>query len=147
MTNKIYFKTCDKNTPTLVYDMAFPSSHHSYFMKSDTLDVYREKEYKGDGIFGGKDFFILIAEMNFKKHKTRTKSELRELGTNLYNGTQKIFIGGKEKTLKWPEIVADDERPWLNRKSEKYATPPVYPETQGKNVECDCDVCCAICNL
>ena len=56
-TNKIYFKTADTKEPTLIYDMAYPSSHKSYFIKSETNQVYREKNYSGEGVFGGKDYF------------------------------------------------------------------------------------------
>lgn len=142
--NKMYFKTADTKEPTLIYDMAFPSSHKYYFMKSKGNKVYCEKTYAGNGVFGGKEYFVWLAELNFKKHKSRTIDELRDLGQNLYNGSQKIFVNGKEKPIEWPAILADDEKPWTNQRPEILGTSPTYPETEGKCVECDCDVCCMI---
>lgn len=147
MDNQLYFKTVDTNEPTLIYDMAYPSSHKSYFLKSESNQVYREQSYKGNGVFDGKEYFVWVAELNFKKHKSRTIEELRELGKNLYNGTQKIFVNGKEKTIKWPIILADDEKPWINKKPEICLQIPVYPEIAGKHVFCECDVCCMISEL
>jgi hypothetical protein len=146
-TNKIYFKTADTKEPTLIYDMAYPSSHKSYFIKSETNQVYREKTYSGKGIFGGKDYFVWVAELNYKRHKSKTFEELRELGKNLCDGTQKIFVNGKEKMIQWPAILADDEKPWTNQRPEMYVAAPVYPETEGKHVNCDCDICCMISDM
>ena len=140
----MYFKTVDTNEPTLVYDMAFPSSHKHYFLKSASNKVYWEKTYTGNGVFAGKDYFIWVAELNLKNYKTKSDYELREIGENLYKGTHKIFVGGKEKQIQWPEILADDEKPWKNRKPEMYLKPPKYPELEGKCVNCECDVCLMI---
>jgi hypothetical protein len=147
-TTKVYFKTTDTGEPTFEYDMGYPSSHKWYFMRCENNRIaWEDNAYNGKGVFGGKDYFVFVAELNFKKHKSRTLEELREMGINLYNGTQKIFINGKEKELKWPSIVVDDEKLWKNVKPEIILQKPIYPETFGKSVECECDICCMICEM
>ena len=56
----MYFKTVDTNEPTLVYDMAFPSSHKHYFLKSASNKVYWEKTYTGNGVFAGSTSMYLV---------------------------------------------------------------------------------------
>ena len=141
---EIYFKTADKKEYTLVYDMAFPSSHVPYFMKweGSKSKIWWERSYTGNGVFEGKDYFIWVAELNLKNHKKKTMNELREIGINLYNGVQKIFVNGEEKIIKWPVILADDESPWINVKPEITLIKPEYSEKKGIFVECECDDCC-----
>ncbi|TXE16847.1 hypothetical protein ES731_13265 [Psychroflexus gondwanensis] len=65
-------------------------------------NVWNEKWYEGYGVFGGKDFFVLVAEMNGKTS--------REDGIELYHE-------GDETSLLFPNLVQNDLGwKWKNKK-------------------------------
>lgn len=62
-------------------------------------NVYTEDNYEGYGIFGGKDFFELVAEMNGHKPD-------RNKGIDIYYGDEP-FIS--------PNLVEVADHKWVNR--------------------------------
>jgi len=108
-------------------------------MKTENNQVYTETRYKGDAIFGGKNFYELVAELNATKTML-SKNDPQELGQKIYNGTIKLISrkGGesKYKEIKWPIILEDDERKWTNVKPVIATT--VLPPPHS---ECECDIC------
>lgn len=68
-----------------------------YMVNPLTKDYWQEDNYEGYGVFGGKDFFELLAEMNGKK--------TREKGINLaYSGepyTSPVLV---EDLDKWEQF-------------------------------------------
>lgn len=50
-------------------------------MKVNNGNVWRKDNYDGYGVFGGKDFFVLLAEMNGKQGNHES---LRQMGGELY---------------------------------------------------------------
>ena len=142
MSNQIVFTTIDKKTPTLIYDESYPSSHRAYFMKTPNNRVYEELHYKGDGVFAGKDYFELLGELNLPPKSNIT--DVTAFGKAIFAGTTKIIRRSSTKIetrdIIYPGIYEDDELIWKNQKTE-IARDWVYPETQGKSVECECDFC------
>ena len=61
---------------------------------------YHEKEYDGYGVFGGKDYYDLLAEMNgYKREDCDNEQQFRLVGIQLEFGVH--FIENKELGLKF----------------------------------------------
>jgi DNA ligase (NAD+) len=146
-----HFKLSDSKEKTRTYERSKPSTHKRYFMKTQENKVWEENKYAGDAVFGGKNFFELVAELNKTPAELkRTKCSPTELGMKLYKGTVKIIkkVDGKihNVELKFPELLADDERIWRNRKPELLGdVDSLLPSSheEGENIECECDECLA----
>ncbi len=76
-----------------------------------------ESNYEGYGLFGGKDFYELLAEMNGKtKDDLSEGKELRDLGISLYYGisaiqnskTGKTYKGGGIDFFNWEDDILED---------------------------------------
>ena len=124
---------------TQKYEKSKKSTHRQYLLKDSANRVWTENNYAGDAIFGGKNFFELLAEMN------KTTAQLKkinctptELGIQLYNGTTKIIkrIDGKiiNIELKYPEILDKDEL-WQNRRPELEAEAKVEVKPKKRNIK------------
>ena len=146
-----HFKLSDSKEKTRTYERSKPSTHKRYFMKTQENKVWEENKYAGDAVFGGKNFFELVAELNKTPAELkRTKCSPTELGMKLYKGTVKIIkkVDGKihNVELKFPELLVDDERIWRNRKPELLGdVDSLLPSSheEGENIECECDECLA----
>lgn len=144
MTYEIVFYTIDTKEPTLIYDEAYPSSHRKYFMKTPNNVVYEERFYKGDAVFGGKNYFELLGEMNRPPNSKMTN--MTEFGKMLFSGRTKIIRktnDGKIETreIVYPGIYADDELIWKNQKA-TFCEDCMYPERSlGIYIHCECDFC------
>jgi len=53
------------------------------FMHDNKGNVWEEKDYEGYGVFGGKDFYQLVAEMNNLNGLTGNVDKDRDLGIDL----------------------------------------------------------------
>jgi len=143
-----HFKLSDNGkVQTKNFEKSRPSTHKRYFMKTQTNKVWEENKYAGDAVFGGKNFFELLAELN------KTPSELKKLkcspiefGQKLYRGTTKIIKKNDGKIvnveLKYPEILEDDERLWKNRKPELVGD--IDALLPDDHICCECDICLEI---
>jgi hypothetical protein len=95
-------------------------------MVDNENNKWQENNYEGYGVFGGKDFFELLADMNgkgvtqfqiderFAKGYDKTKEEsrtdlLRSIGIDLYFGDEP-FIS--------PNLYEDSRLEWKNRTPE-----------------------------
>ena len=106
------------------------------YMKDNKGNVWEEDAYEGYGEFGGKDFFVLVAEMNglktrdegillssniitddsfansFAKNKHKT---IRGLGLTPENVTVTLSeLEQKRKTSVFPNLVQDINMEWKN---------------------------------
>ena len=134
------FITNDTQKPTYIWSNLVPGTHRLYHLKTEDNIVYTETQYKGDAVFGGKNFYVLVAELNATKAML-SKNDPIELGQKIYNGEIKLISrkGGIvcPREIKWPIILEDDERKWTNVKPVFATTvlPPPPPR------ECECDLC------
>ena len=94
------WKTSDTNK-------SIPSSYSNrktftVHMITEDGKIWTEKEYEGYGVFGGKDIYELIAELNGKK--------TREEGINLVfeNDTSGEFKIAVKDGVKCPKLVEDE---------------------------------------
>jgi hypothetical protein len=85
------------------------------YMVDNQNNVWEEKEYEGYGVFGGKDFYELLAEMNGKK--------TRDEGIDIY------FYGGD---FLCPNLFRNKDQVWRNEKVEDCEYQGFfYPDERG----------------
>ena len=84
------FKTSDTKDVTWIYEKSKPHSHKWYFLKDESFHVWTEREYKGDAVFGGKNYFELLAELNMPVG-TLKNTTATEMGMKLHLGTAKLI--------------------------------------------------------
>lgn len=77
-----------------------PWRRFTVYMHAPGGRVWEEKDYGGYGVFGGKDYYVLMAEINGES-ATDDEEALRSKG---------IELAFSERTdLKWPILSEDDE--------------------------------------
>jgi hypothetical protein len=92
---------------------AIRNNVHGYqaqaFMHDNKGNVWAQKDYDGYGMFGGKDFFQLVAEMNNCEGLTGVEDTDRSLGIDLcYSG----------KPMLSPNLTREPDWTWRNEKPE-----------------------------
>lgn len=143
----IQFTFVDYNAKIFVYDPAYPISHKVVFMKDHTNQIWEEREYNGDGVFGGMNYFELLTKNNMSDvcYK-RLKCTPAEMGMKLMLGKAKLIkkVNGKNEIveLKYPELCIEDERLWRNRRPDMALGEALnYTPCTEPLVPCECDYC------
>ena len=73
------------------------------FMTDNKGNQWQEDEYEGYGVFGGKDYYVLLAEMNDIPRDGMDDDMYRSAGIDLFFG-EKAFISpslNSSKSAKW----------------------------------------------
>ena len=78
------------------------------YMYDNEGNQYRENNYEGYGVFGGMDYYELLAKMN--GYSEQDQMELRQLGIDLAFG--KIKTKNKNRKLLFPALVEDPRYNW-----------------------------------
>lgn len=80
------------------------------YMHDNKGNVWEELEYEGYGEFGGKDFYILLAEMN-NLPKTESDDDLRSSGIDLYFSGNEFLSPNltRNKEWVWRNIAPEDD--------------------------------------
>jgi len=76
------------------------------YMHDDKGNTWREPDYEGYGVFGGKDYYQLLAEMNGVEGLTGDPDHDRNLGITL------AFSGEPHKT---PNLTRAPEWEWVDK--------------------------------
>ena len=105
---------------------------HTVYLVDDKGNKYREDFYEGYGVFGGKDFYELLAEMNGYSHKDyedgsgiitcpdgrkfgtdNVSEDIRNIGIELafgeHEGGSCKYPHGDNPNLKWPSLTESGE--------------------------------------
>lgn len=85
------------------------------YLHDNKGNVWEEKQYEGYGVFGGKDFYQLLAEMNDAEGLTGDADKDRSLG---------IDIAFRSRAYISPNLTRHREWKWINR-------PPQADPNQG----------------
>lgn len=109
------FSWITQDTREAVRNNGSDGSKRCAFMHDNKGNVWAEKDYYGYGVFGGKDFYQLLAEMNEVRGLTGDVNMDRLVGINLYYGN-KAFIS--------PNLTRGKDWKWVNR-------PPEDDNNQG----------------
>ena len=88
--------------------------------RENTIDVWMydnegnswyEKKYDGYGVFGGMDYYELLAKMNgYSEEDLKKGQEMREIGIDL--AFKKLKTKDKGKKVLFPALVADGKYNW-----------------------------------
>ena len=77
------------------------------YMFDDKGNRYVEKSYDGYGVFGGKDYYTLLAEMNYPESMICADTEIaRDMGIDL------DCERADDDEIKWPNLVEDPDWKW-----------------------------------
>lgn len=92
------------------------------YMHDNEGNTWKEKNYEGYGVFGGMDYYELVATMNgYTQEDAKKKDGLRDIGIDVAFGKK------KSKTSKKPLFPALTERPkigsWHNFTEEPESDP------------------------
>lgn len=94
------------------------------YMHDNKGNVWEEFEYEGYGVFGGKDYYQLLAEMNKPEQCNGDVEHDRSIGIDIAFG-DKSFIAPnltkyKDWTWKDEEPESDPDQGWGNSDDEYY---------------------------
>ena len=89
------------------YGCKNPGKTHAY-MHDNKGNIWEEKEYEGYGVFGGKDFFQLLAEMNNAPGLTGEVDRDRIIGIDITYSRDKFLSPNLTRRKNW---VWKDEEP------------------------------------
>ncbi len=85
------------------------SKRFTVHMITEDGQIFTEKEYEGYGVFGGKDVYVLICEMNNLLSKTGERSRIVAIDlmykTQLTNGTIVLTCGEGEDFTNWEKPI------------------------------------------
>ncbi len=80
----------------------------TYYMWDNKGNCWKEPDYEGYGMFGGKDYYILLAEMNKTYGKDVTEDEKREHGIS-------IEFGSNNADIIFPNLTETKIWKWKNK--------------------------------
>ena len=82
------------------------------YMKTEDGRVWKEDNYEGYGVFGGKDFYVLIAELNWDKIEEKDKARgVRNIGMDLAfqeNNIQSLDLAAS-RGIKFPKLFENED--------------------------------------
>lgn len=85
------------------------------YMIDNKGNVWHEEDYGGYGIFGGKDYYVLLAEMN---GFTGDNEDIRDKGISLEFNPHVVGFANKE--VLFPNLVTDFENwEWRNKRPDR----------------------------
>lgn len=84
--------------------------NRTYYMRDNKGNVWKEIAYEGYGTFGGKDYFVLMAEMNNAGDANNNEDldDIRDIGIELYNNPRHDTI--------YPNVTETANWVWRNEK-------------------------------
>ena len=82
-------------------DSASSARKRKAFLHDDKGNVWEEKNYEGYGIFGGKDFFQLVAEMNNIEGINGDIDNDRSLGIDLWYSDKPMLSPNLTRSRQW----------------------------------------------
>lgn len=80
-------------------------------MHDNKGNIWEELNYEGYGVFGGRDFYELLAEMNNIPKDNLTNDEYRSKGIDLYYSTTPFISPNLTRNKEWiwiNEVPEDD---------------------------------------
>jgi hypothetical protein len=86
----------------------------TFYMIDNTGRIWKEKKYKGFGVFGGKDYYELLAEMNGFSDRIDGIDIESDLNRNSTN------------TL-YPNLVENKNTKWKNEQPETASNQGLFP--------------------
>lgn len=102
------FVAQNSNKSILIYYLCGEIRQGTYFMWDNTGRIWKESEYEGYGEFGGKDYYVLLAEMN-KYYDEDIDDDVKRS-----DGIEIAFNTHNENTL-YPNLTDSLKWKWINK--------------------------------
>lgn len=102
------FSWITQDTKEAIRNNGFDRSKKRAFMHDNKGNVWEEKNYEGYGVFGGKDFYQLVAEMN----------DLKLTGNLNVDRNKGIDLAFSNKPYISPNLTRGKEWKWINKSPE-----------------------------
>ena len=117
------WKTQDTNKSIAIADNPGGRSHFTVTMTDDKGNKWREYAYDGYGIFGGMDYYVLVAKMNPSLHPEVKKEMHNKTKQFVENPISLRDIGieiafGDYADAKFPNLTEAYDCEWINDKPE-----------------------------
>ena len=104
----------DTNKPIYMTGCQKPGyEQRTYYMWDNKGNVWKEPSYEGYGMFGNKDYYILLAEMNRSYDKDVTDDAKREEGINIEFSTNSDGIV-------FPNLTECSIWTWINKQPNRH---------------------------
>jgi hypothetical protein len=108
----------DTNKPIYINGYQRPGyEQRTYYMWDNNGNSWKETCYEGYGIFGSKDYYILLAEMNRTYGEDVTEEQKRKDGID-------IEFSSNHDGILFPNLTESSIWTWNNKQ-------PVYHDNQG----------------
>jgi len=108
----------DTNKPIYITGYQKPGYEQStYYLWDNKGNSWKEKDYEGYGMFGGKDYYVLLAEMNKTYDEGVTEDEKRNEGI-------RIEFSSNHDGIVFPNLTETSIWTWKNKQ-------PHYHGNQG----------------
>lgn len=104
------------------------------YMHSPDGRTWKENQYQGYGVFGGKDIYVLIAELNIPDHTEKTEDELRDIGIDIYYRKTPTTVDEAFPVLTQKPVWTEKDQD----SCDGFYEPPEADPEQGR----DCPTCC-----
>jgi len=119
--------TQDTNEPIYINGYQKPGyEQRTYYMWDNNGNFWKETCYEGFGMFGSKDYYILLAEMNRTYDADVTEEQKRKEGID-------IEFGLDHNGILFPNLTETSIWSWKNKQ-------PHYHDNQGRYEGCyDCE--------
>lgn len=96
-------------------------AQRTYYMWDNKGNFWKEPEYEGYGIFGVKDYYILLAEMNNIYDENVSDEEKRNDGIN-------IEFSPNHDGIFFPNLTETSTWTWKNKKPDSHANQGCYQD-------------------
>jgi hypothetical protein len=114
----------DTHTPVYITGYQKPGyEQRTYYMWDDKGKSWKEPDYEGYGIFGGKDYYVLLAEMNGTYGEDVTEEQKREEGIA-------IEFSSNHDGILFPNLTETSIWRWKNKQ-------PASHDNQGRYDDAD----------
>ena len=105
------------------------------YMYDNKGNKWEEKKYEGYGVFGGKDYYDLVAEMNGYTDEDAGSKDLRDIGIDIAFNKKKTKTGKIGKPL-FPALVENKNYNWkrhdFTKESEQDPNQSWYQEEEDE---------------
>ena len=109
-----FFSWITQDTGRSIYNKYTGSKPFTVYMVDDQDNQYREDDYEGYGVFGGKDYYQLVAEMNM----VNPSDWDRQVGIDLEYNPELVKGERKHKEVIYPTLV-EKVYSWNNWRNEQ----------------------------
>ena len=96
-------------------------TQRTYFMWDNNGNSWKEPSYEGYGMFGKKDYYILLAEMNRTYGKNVTEDQKRNDGIH-------IEFSPNHDGIVFPNLTETSIWTWINEKPNRHENQGCYEE-------------------